>query len=237
LIRYGFGDMVRRMGLANGPHRAGRAPHWSNAEEFAHLPPPARVRRALEDLGPAFIELGQVLATRVDLFEPAPPVPYGDIRQQTEDLGAPPEEVFAAFDSEPVAAALIAQVHRARLDDGSEVVVKVRRPAICPIIQTADYRRPESRSGAVFRVADDSPALSRAGRLLPIAYDRTGRKHARHLHNGELHRLRLVGFQIRTEFFDCGFGDDPILRAQRIQLSVPDEVVRPADAYHRRIQF
>jgi ubiquinone biosynthesis protein len=57
----------------------------------------------------------------------------------TEDLGAPPAEVFAAFDQEPLAAASIAQVYRARLDDGSEVVVKVRRPDIRPIIE-ADLR-------------------------------------------------------------------------------------------------
>ncbi len=152
LVRYGFGDMVRRMGLANALERAGRALHWSNAEEFAHLPPPARVRRALEEMGPSFVKLGQVLATRVDLFEPewiaefgklqdsAPAAPWADIRQQLcEDLGAPPEEVFAAFDPEPLAAASIAQVHRARLEDGSEVVVKVRRPGIRPIIE-ADLR-------------------------------------------------------------------------------------------------
>jgi ubiquinone biosynthesis protein len=152
LIRYGFGDLVRRMGLANALERAGRALHWNNAEEFAHLPPPARVRRALEELGPTFVKLGQVLATRVDLFEPewiaefsklqdsAPAAPWADIcLQLTEHLGAPPEEIFAAFDPEPLAAASIAQVHRARLDDGSEVVVKVRRPGIRPIIE-ADLR-------------------------------------------------------------------------------------------------
>lgn len=152
LIRYGFGDMVRRMGLANALERAGRALHWSHAEESTNLPPPARVRRALEELGPTFVKLGQVLATRVDLFEPewiaefaklqdsAPPVPYADILQQlSEDLGGPPESIFAAFDPEPLAAASVAQVHRARLEDGNEVVVKVRRPGIKPIIE-ADLR-------------------------------------------------------------------------------------------------
>nr|BAD80990.1 2-octaprenylphenol hydroxylase of ubiquinone biosynthetic pathway [uncultured bacterium] len=152
LIRYGFGDMVRRMGLANALERAGRALHWNEAEELAHLPPPARVRRALEEMGPTFVKLGQVLATRVDLFEPewiaefgklqdsAPPAPWADVRQQLiEDLGAPPEEVFAAFDPVPLAAASVAQVYRARLEDGSEVVVKVRRPGIRPVIE-ADLR-------------------------------------------------------------------------------------------------
>ncbi|MBD3893876.1 AarF/UbiB family protein [Hydrogenophaga sp.] len=152
LIRYGFGDMVRRMGLADALERAGRALHWREAEELAHLDPPARVRRALEELGPTFVKLGQLLATRIDLFEPewiaefgklqdsTPPAPWVDIRQQLcADLGAPPEEVFAAFDPEPLAAASVAQVHRARLEDGSEVVVKVRRPGIRPIIE-ADLR-------------------------------------------------------------------------------------------------
>ena len=152
LIRYGFGDMVRRMGLADALERTGRALHWNETQELAHLEPPARVRRALEEMGPTFVKLGQVLATRVDLFEPewiaefgtlqdhAPAAAWADIRRQLcEDLGAPPEEVFAAFDPKPLAAASIAQVHRARLEDGSEVVVKVRRPGIRPIIE-ADLR-------------------------------------------------------------------------------------------------
>lgn len=149
LIRYGFGDMVRRMGMATALERAGRVLMWKRADELAHLEPPARVRRALEELGPTFIKLGQLLATRVDLFAPewiaefgklqdsAPASPYDGIRLQlSEDLGAPPEQIFAAFDAEPMAAASIAQVHRARLEDGSEVVVKVRRPDIKPVIET-----------------------------------------------------------------------------------------------------
>ena len=111
LIRYGFGDMVRRMGMANALERAGRALHWNEAEELAHMDPPARVRRAMEALGPTFVKLGQLLATRVDLFEPewisefsrlqdsAHTATYEGIHQQlTEDLGAAPEVVFAAFD-------------------------------------------------------------------------------------------------------------------------------------------
>jgi ubiquinone biosynthesis protein len=111
LIRYSFGDMVRRMGMANALERAGRVLKWQRADELAHLEPPARVRRALEELGTTFIKLGQLLATRVDLFEPewiaefgklqdsAPPSPYDGIQQQfIEQLGAPPEQLFAAFD-------------------------------------------------------------------------------------------------------------------------------------------
>ncbi|QSA97712.1 AarF/ABC1/UbiB kinase family protein [Methylococcus sp. EFPC2] len=152
LIRYGFGAMVRNMGLARLLEKAGRALHWEEMEDVFQLDAPTRVRRVLEELGPTFVKLGQVFATRVDIFDPewiaefsklqdsVPAVPYEDIRRQLEeDLGAPPETLFAWFDEQSLAAASVAQVHRARLDDGSEVVVKVRRPGIRPQIE-ADLR-------------------------------------------------------------------------------------------------
>ena len=152
LIRYGFGDMVGRMGFAGVLARAGRVLPLDDLAELVALPAPVRVRRALEEMGPSFVKLGQVLATRVDLFAPewiaefgklqnnAPPVPFEAIRaQMVEDLGDTPERVFAFLDPTPLAAASIAQVHRARLHDGSEVVVKVRRPGIRPVIE-ADMR-------------------------------------------------------------------------------------------------
>ena len=145
-------SILIRYGMANALERAGRALHWNEAEELAHMDPPARVRRAMEALGPTFVKLGQLLATRVDLFEPewiaefsrlqdsAHTATYEGIHQQlTEDLGAAPEMVFAAFDPEPLAAASMAQVYRARLEDGTEVVVKVRRPGIRLTVE-ADLR-------------------------------------------------------------------------------------------------
>ena len=152
LVRYGFGDLVRRIGMAGALERAGKVLHWSRVEELARLKPPERIRRILEELGPTFVKLGQLLATRVDLFGPewlaefqklqdrAPAVDWADIeRQLAEDLGAPPQEVFAWVDPEPLAAASLGQVHRARLQDGSEVVLKVRRPGIRPVVE-ADLR-------------------------------------------------------------------------------------------------
>ncbi len=152
LIRYGFGDLVQRIGMAGAIERAGKVLGWRTPEELARLTPPARVRRALEELGPTFIKLGQILATRVDLITPewiaefsklqdaAPAVPLADIRRQlTEDLGDAPEAVFAELEAEPLAAASLAQVHRARLTDGSAVILKVRRPGIRPIVE-ADLR-------------------------------------------------------------------------------------------------
>jgi ubiquinone biosynthesis protein len=143
LLRYGFGDLARRLGVAL---------HWKPGREAETLEAPERARLALQELGPAFVKLGQILATRVDLFGPewiaefeklqdrAPPSPAAEVRAQLiEDLGAPPESEFAAFDPEPIAAGSIAQVHRARLGDGSEVAVKVRRPGIVPVVE-ADLR-------------------------------------------------------------------------------------------------
>lgn len=152
LIRYGFGDIVQRIGMARALERAGKVLGWRTPEELARLAPPARVRRALEDLGPTFIKLGQILATRVDLFRPewiaefgklqdaAPAVPFLDLRRQlTEDLGDDPEAIFAGLETQPLAAASLAQVHRARLTDGTAVILKVRRPGIRPTVE-ADLR-------------------------------------------------------------------------------------------------
>lgn len=106
-----------------------------------------QLRHTLESLGPTFMKLGQVLSTRPDLVSPtyeaelsklqdaAPPVPWTDIRAAvTRALGGSPEARFAEFTREPLAAASIGQVHAARLVDGTEVVVKVRRPGVVPQI-------------------------------------------------------------------------------------------------------
>lgn len=152
LIRHGFGDSVRRMGLADRLEQAGHALKWDHAADLARLEPPVQLRLTLEELGPTFVKLGQILAGRADLFGPdyiaefeklhaqVPALPFEQLRPQLrEDLGGEPETVFAHFETEPLAAASIAQVHRARLHDGTEVVVKIRRPGITDTIE-ADLR-------------------------------------------------------------------------------------------------
>ena len=149
LIRHGFGDSVRRLGMADHLERAGHALRWDTAADLARMEPAVQLRLAMEELGPTFVKLGQVLAGRADLFEPefiaeleklhshVPPVPMDTLRPQLrEDLGDEPEAVFSRFDAEPMGAASIAQVHRARLPDGTEVIVKIRRPGITDTIDT-----------------------------------------------------------------------------------------------------
>ncbi len=145
LVRHGFGEVVGRLGLS------GKAKEQNTASnKKAQVSVSERIRLVLEDLGPSFIKLGQLASTRPDLLPPdliaelrklqdgAPALPFDSIRDQIEvSLGTPIEDLFESFDETPVAAASIAQVHRARLsmpDGAIEVAVKVQRPGIAATI-------------------------------------------------------------------------------------------------------
>lgn len=143
LIHYGWGDIVKRLGLGNIAERAGTMLHRQQSEEIKHLEPAVRVRLAIEELGPTFVKLGQVLATRPDIFPPhwiaefaklqdsVPPEPFDELLPQLEkSLGRSPFDVFVDLQTEAVAGASIAQVHLAKLQDGTPVVLKIRRPNV-----------------------------------------------------------------------------------------------------------
>lgn len=116
------------------------------ARETTEISPAVRARLVLEDLGPSFVKLGQIASTRPDILPPdmirelkklqdaVPPIPFSEIRDQVESsLGAPIGDIYEWVDEEPLAAASVAQVHRARLitEDGPvEVVIKAQRPGI-----------------------------------------------------------------------------------------------------------
>ena len=70
LIRHGFGDLVRRAGIAGTLERAGQILHWGEVAEATQLAPEERARQALEELGPTFVKLGQLLSTRADVLPP-----------------------------------------------------------------------------------------------------------------------------------------------------------------------
>src|SRR5688500_1097989 len=142
-IRHGLGEFVQRIGIAGVLERAGQILHRSPVAESVTLEPAQRMRMALEELGPTFVKPGQVMATRVDLFPPrwiaefeklhaeVPAVPFEElIPELTRSLGRSPFEVFRDIDTKAQGAASIAQVHRAKLPDGTPVVLKVRRPGV-----------------------------------------------------------------------------------------------------------
>jgi ubiquinone biosynthesis protein len=143
LLRYGFDDLVERLdipgaGLVKRIHRTDIT-----------LGTPERIRRALEDLGPTFVKLGQMMSLRPDLLpdpfvrelsklqDDVSPLDFSDIQTTVERcLRRPLDEVFSDFEEEAVAAASLAQVHRARLRDGDrDVSVKVQRPGIRRLIE------------------------------------------------------------------------------------------------------
>lgn len=139
LIKHGLGEVADRL--------------WGRSRRAAKtagsgLPDPARVRRALEELGPSFIKLGQLMSTRGDIFPPeyieelsklqdrVPPVPFNDIKITIErELGRPLEALFQGIEPQSMAAASVAQVHAAHLKNGEKVAVKVIRPGIDKLIR------------------------------------------------------------------------------------------------------
>jgi ubiquinone biosynthesis protein len=146
LARHGFGELVERTGLGSlAPWKSDKA----GAE--AKTSTAVRMRRVLEELGPSFVKLGQIISTRPDIVpqevvdelkrlqDDVPPVPFDQMRAVIEQqLGAPTSELFTQLDEAPIASASIGQVYRAKLrtDEGEQdVVVKVQRPNIASTIE------------------------------------------------------------------------------------------------------
>lgn len=148
LIKHGFGFIAGQIGLdefLSYPRRLLRR----NDEFPEALSRGERIRKVLEELGPTFIKVGQLLSTRPDMVpedivreleklqDQVPPFPFEQAAETIEkELGQPTEKVFSRIDPEVLAAASIGQVHQARLISGEDVVVKVQRPGIRGIIET-----------------------------------------------------------------------------------------------------
>ena len=141
LFRHGFGYVVYALKL--GEHVPFVSRYLTRDEEERPLTFGERLRLAFEELGPTFIKFGQFLSNRADIIPPdvireltrlqdhAPPFPFDQVRDIIiEELHQLPVDLFKEFDPSPLAAASIAQVHRAVLHSGARVVVKVQRPGI-----------------------------------------------------------------------------------------------------------
>lgn len=148
LFRYGFGDALERMKIERYVSVA-MPPKWrgewqkTNGQALSR-----RVRLALEELGPSFVKLGQVLSTHPeivppdwiaelqDLQENVRPIPFADVESVlVQELGEAWRGRFESFDETPLASASIGQVHRATLAGGLQVVVKVQRPDIRRVME------------------------------------------------------------------------------------------------------
>lgn len=171
LIKHGMGNLVDRLF-----GRSGSKPKGPRDEELLFVggfPSPHRLRLVLEELGPSFIKLGQLMSTRADLFPPeyitefeklqdqVPPVPYQDIQGVIErELKQPVATLFASFDPASLAAASVAQVHRARLLSGEDVAIKVIRPGIQKKIRK-DIR-------LMYSIAQRIEQVFEAGRIIGV---------------------------------------------------------------------
>lgn len=139
---YGLDIAVERSSLADIRHWMQEHLYGTSSEQSA-LTVPAKTRLMLQELGPVYVKMGQIVSSQAQalplewqeelakLQSNVPPFPADEARQiLITELGKPPEEVFDLFEAEPFAAASTAQVHRALLPGGERVVVKVQRPNI-----------------------------------------------------------------------------------------------------------
>jgi ubiquinone biosynthesis protein len=142
LAKHGFGEVVAALGVMV-PRLPGGAAPVPSRERLAQ-----RLADTLTELGPTYVKLGQLMATRADLFpaevtralsslhSSVAPIPFATVKKTVEEeLGQPLTRAFAHFEERSLAAASIGQVHRARLHDGSDVVVKVQRPGLRIMIE------------------------------------------------------------------------------------------------------
>jgi ubiquinone biosynthesis protein len=141
LIKHGLGDVVEK--IVGRKDKGGEPAKIKRAALKPGVLSPRRIRLVLEELGPSFVKLGQLMSTRADIFpaeyieelrklqDRVPPIPFPEIQKVIEEeLKRPIEEIFSELDTVAFAAASVAQVHHATLPGGEKVVVKVIRPAI-----------------------------------------------------------------------------------------------------------
>lgn len=177
LAKHGLSQLLSQIGLED------RFIKWKGKEVNSHLSSPERLRLALEDLGPTFVKLGQLLGTRPDILpmeyiseleklqDQVNPVPFTLIASEIEkELGMRLNQVFAHLDESPLASASIGQVHLGKLLDGTQIVVKVQRPRVSEVIENdlailfdlARVIEENTKWGVFYRVVDLTEEFSQA---------------------------------------------------------------------------
>lgn len=148
LLKYGFDDFLDVVKIDQYLEVGLQMISRKRKERVDKLTRAERIRISFEELGPTFIKFGQIVSTRPDLVpiefinelsklqDKVPQFPFRKVREIIEEeLGLPPEEIFESIDESPLASASIGQVHRARLSDDREAVIKVQRPDIKKTIE------------------------------------------------------------------------------------------------------
>ena len=219
---YGFVDVVDALHLRRYLAASRRVLSVLGHDGHSEPSRAVRLRLAFEELGPTFIKFGQALSTRADLLPPdviaqlarlqdtVAPLPPGVAEQAIENaVGHRIRDVFLKFDAEPLAAASIAQVHRATLSSGELVAIKVRRPGIEPVIE-ADLAVLADLAGLAERYLPDASLYSLSELVGEFA--RTIRREQDLVREGRL--IERVASQ---------FAGDPTVRFPRIcwPLSTP----------------
>jgi ubiquinone biosynthesis protein len=170
------------------------------------LTAPQKVRILLQDLGPTYVKIGQMASSRPELLPPdyrdelaklqstVRPFPYAQVVEVIKrELKMPPEEAYKEFDKEPMAAASTAQVHRAVLHTGEEVVVKVQRPDIVPQVR-ADLGVMHEIAGALQRRHVVGPSVDAVGTI-----DEFGENVMRELdYQNEAYNTRRIAFNMQS---------------------------------------
>ena len=142
-LRYGWDLAFQRWRLLGNIRHSMQRWVWQLPEDFGPVTTPVKARLMLEELGPTYVKMGQIVSSQASvvpaewevelekLQSDVPPFEAAVVREiLEEELGAAPEQLFTTFEIEPLAAASTAQVHRATLFSGERVVVKVQRPGI-----------------------------------------------------------------------------------------------------------
>ncbi|KML71708.1 ubiquinone biosynthesis regulatory protein kinase UbiB [Pectobacterium peruviense] len=184
LLSYGLDELIPKIRLTF-PLRVGRRLLFWLPNRHRNMPLGERLRLALQELGPVWIKFGQMMSTRRDLFPPAIADQLAMLQDKVEPFdgklareqielsmeGIPLEEWFDDFDIKPLASASIAQVHTARLKStGKEIVIKVIRPDILPVIK-ADMRLMKRLAGWLPRLLPDGRRLR--PREVVLEYEKT----------------------------------------------------------------